>query len=131
MNQPQLAQPARRRRALRSASAPEGFKPARVTVAWTPSRQDGEPQRATIEVELVAGVEATVTSAWLHPQGVGPNWIEALFSAQCSEVVLTAWIGPDLAAKHRVLELAEFLTFKLAATQPLIRVLFLPAKGAT
>jgi len=132
VNQPELAHPARRRRARHAgASAPEDFTPAVVTVAWTPSSHDGERQRGPIQVELVAGLDAALTGASLCPQGVGPNWLEALFSAHCSEVVLTARLGDDLAAKHRVLELAELLTLKLTATHPLIRVLFLPAKGDT
>ena len=130
MNQPELAPPARRLRARQVENAAQRFVPARVTIAWTPSRHDGEPQRAPIEVELIADLDPAVTSAWLCPPGVGPNWLEALFAARCSEVLLTARLGDDLAAKHRVLELAELLTFKLTATQPLIRVLFLPAKGA-
>jgi hypothetical protein len=40
--------------------------------------------------------------------------------------VLTARLGDDQPAKHLVLELAELLTLELAATQPLIRVRFLP-----
>jgi hypothetical protein len=102
-----------------------------VTVAWTPSSHDGERPGAGIEVELVADLDAAVTGTWLCPNGVGPNWLEALFCAGCSEVVLTARLGNDLSAKHRVLELAELLTFKLTATKPLIRVRFLAAKGAT
>jgi len=55
------------------------------------------------------------------------DWVEALSSARCHEVVLTARLGDNLQAKHLVLDLAERLTFELTEHQPLIRVLFLPS----
>jgi hypothetical protein len=127
MNQQPRTEPARRAREQRSPDSmpiePIRHNVARVTVAWTPSSHDGAPT----EVELVAGLEAAQTTTWTCRQSFAPDWVEAIASARCSEVVLTAQLGDDLPAKHRVLDLAELLTFELAATQALIRVRFLPA----
>jgi hypothetical protein len=105
------------------------FPTARVTVAWTPSNADSAPSFAPTEVELVAGLDAAPTTTWTCHQRFASNWVEAIASARSREVVLTAWLGDDLPAKHLVLELAERLTRELAATQPLIRVRFLPTAG--
>jgi hypothetical protein len=122
-------EPARRAGGARSAHRvrvePDRSNAARVTVAWTPSNPDSAPRFAPSEIELVAGLEAT-SSAWICRQHFASNWLEAIASARCSEVVLTARLGDDPQAKHVVLELAELLTVQLAATQPLIRVRFLP-----
>jgi hypothetical protein len=101
---------------------------ARVTVAWTPSNSnfDGAPNPAPTELELVAGLDAAPSTVWTCRQRFGADWVQAIASARCSEVVLTARLGDDLPAKHRVLELAGLLTLELAETQPLIRVRFLP-----
>jgi hypothetical protein len=107
--------------------APDRAPAARVTVAW--SSDDGAKSFAPTELELVAGLEADPTRTWTCPQPFASNWVEAIASARCSEVVLTARLGDDLPAKHLVLELAELLTHELAATQPLIRVRFLPTAG--
>jgi len=95
-------------------------------VAWTPANHDGASRPARTELELVAGEEATANSTWSCPESFGSNWVEAISSARCNEVVLTARIGSDVSAKHLVLELAELLTFRLTESHPLIRVLFLP-----
>jgi hypothetical protein len=76
---------------------------------------------------LEADLEAPASTTWTCRQLSG--WVEALSAARCSEVVLTA-LDDHPPAKHLVLELAELLTLKLAATQPLIRVRFLPAQHA-
>lgn len=124
MQQPGM-EPARR--AGRAHSVPvrlDRHSAARVTVAWTPSNHDSAPRRAPTEIELVAGLEADPT--WTCRQDFASKWLEAIASARCSEVVLTARLDDDPQAKHRVLELAELLTVELATTQPLIRVRFLP-----
>jgi hypothetical protein len=69
-------------------------------------------------------------SSWICGGDLESRWVESLSACRCSEVVLTARLGDDAAAKHRVLELVELLTFKLTASQPLIRALFLPAPSA-
>ena len=129
MNQTQIAQPARRRRARRVPSEAEQAS-ARVTVAWIPAHHDGPARLAPTELELVTRLEPDANRIWTSPEGFGPDWLEAIEAARCSEVVLTARLGNDLIAKHSVLELAELLTFKLSASQPLIRVLFVPSEGA-
>ncbi|HWZ89276.1 MAG TPA: hypothetical protein VNW92_10510 [Polyangiaceae bacterium] len=106
--------------------APDPSNAIRVTVAWTPSSDDSAKSFAPTEVELVAGIAADPTTTWTCRERFAANWVEAIASARCSEVVLTARLGDDLPGKHRVLELAELLTHELAATQPLIRVRFLP-----
>jgi hypothetical protein len=118
--------PAQRQPAPRVAGKLEPVAPARVTVAWTTSNDDGVPRPTRTEIELVAGFDAT-GGTWTCRESVGSNWVEALSSARSNEVVLTARIGSDVSAKHRVLELAELLTFRLSASQPLIRVRFLPS----
>jgi len=119
VNQIELAQPSRRRRVHRVASEPERVT-AHVTVAWTPSNHDGAPRFSSTEIELVPGFEASPHQ----------SWIEAISSARCREVLLTARLGNNVPAKHLVLELAELLTFSLTEIQPLIRVRFLPTAGA-
>jgi hypothetical protein len=112
-------------------AASEPARVARVTLACTPGRHDGAPRIAPTELELVVGLAGDSNQTWTCLESHGANWVEALSSARCSEVVLTARIGDDFAAKHLVLELAELLTFKLTESQPLIRVLFVPAQSAT
>ena len=97
-------------------------------VTWTPGHHDGAPQLAASHFELIA--EPSESSNWTCTGDSDSSWVESLSAWRCSEIVLTARLGDNLAAKHRVLELAEFLTFKLAGSQPLIRVLFLPAASA-
>jgi hypothetical protein len=113
----------------RFASEPERVS-ARLTVAWTPGHHDGASRLAPTEVELVTRLEADSNRIWICPDSIGANWLEAIASARCSEVVLTARIGDDLSVKHSVLELAERLTFRLTESQPLIRVVFVPAASA-
>jgi len=125
LNHSELAQPARRPRARRGADLRERFTAARVTVTCTPGNHDCAPELAPGQFELVAGPSAN--SSWTCTGGLASNWLESLSAFRCREVVLTARLGDDATAKHRVLELAEFLTFKLSDSQPLIRVLFLPA----
>jgi hypothetical protein len=65
-----------------------------------------------------------VTWACLEPQG--SSWEEAITASGCEEVVLTTWLGDEPVAKDWVLDLAGQLTQRLARSQPLIRVRFLP-----
>ena len=102
-------------------AAPRRSPAPRVTVAWTPAN---DAPSAPTELELVAEHEGTAT--WSCGPHFESDWVRTLASARCSEVVLTARLGDDQTAKHLVLELAELLTLRLAATQPLIRVRFLP-----
>jgi len=130
LNQAELAQPRRRRRVRHLPAEPERVI-ARLTVSWTPGHHDGSSSFTQTEVELFAGLEADSTQAWTCPESVGDHWIEAIASARSSEVLLTARVGNDLAAKHLALELAELLTFRLTDSQPLIRVLFVPTESAS
>jgi hypothetical protein len=102
---------------------------ARVVVAWSPANEGGPSGSPPTEIELVAELEATSSPKWTCRQSLESGWVEALSSSRCSEIVLTAMLDDDQPAKHLVLELAELLTFKLAATHPLIRVRFLPSAG--
>jgi hypothetical protein len=133
MNQQPRSETAHRTRGerrLRGVSvAPRRPESARVTVAWTASNHDSAPSLAPTEVELVAPLEAAATAKWTCGERFASNWLQTITAARCSEVVLTADLGDDLNAKHRVLELAELLTFELAATQPLIRVRFLQTRS--
>jgi hypothetical protein len=127
LNQSEPARPTRRYRSRQVASAAERFTPPRVTVSWSPSNYEGASGESTTEVQLVAELEAASGTMWTCPNGLGSNWVEAISTARCSEVVLTARLGDDPSAKHLVFELAGQLTFKLSDSQPRIRVLFLPA----
>ena len=127
MNQAQLAQPSRRRRVRQVLTERES---ARVTVSWTPGHREASAPPAPTTVELVNGIETEAGLTWTCPENTGPSWLEALASAHCSEVILTARIGHDLAVKHSVLQLAELLTFRLTQSQPLIRVRFVTAASA-
>lgn len=101
--------------------------PARVVVAWS-SPLDTEAGRclAPVKLELEAAPSATAIGAWHCRELSGASWVEAISAARCTEVVLTARLGDDGAARHRVLELAELLTQRLSATKPHILVRFLP-----
>jgi len=129
LNQAEIAQPARRRRLRRVPSESEQAT-ARVTISWIPGHHDGPARPAPAELELVCGLEADSNRTWTNRGAFGAQWLEAIDSARCSEVVLTARLGHDLAAKHWVLELAELLTCKLTASQPLIRVFFVATESA-
>jgi len=113
----------RRRRGTASRRAGHAEN-ARVTIAWTPSIREVAVGcgRAVVELEALLGSDAGTTWPWREP--VAPGWVEAISSAQCSEIVLTACLGDDAEAKHLVLALAERLTFELSTCRPLIRVLF-------
>ena len=130
MNQTQLAEPARKGRAHGVTSELERVA-ARVTVAWTPSKHAAASDLAPTEIELVSRLNAGSHSTWICAPSLGSNWLEAISSAHCQEVVLTARVGDDLPAKHLVLELAELLTLKLTEGQPMIRVRFLPPANAS
>jgi len=123
LNQPDLARPARARRIV---PRPDRAKAVRVTVAWVPSIHELAPALMPATLELVAEPGTARTTTWTCSQTAGSSWVETIRSSRCKEVVLTARLGNDTSAKHRVLELAELLTQKLSATQPLIRVLFPP-----
>lgn len=128
MNQPELARPARghRPRHVAVARAPERLAAARVTVACTPAHPGSAPGLEPIELELSIGPEAALNRTWTCLESFGSNWLEAISSARCSQVVLTARLGSDPSAKHLVLELAELLACGLTDSQPLVRVLFRP-----
>ncbi|MEI9948444.1 MAG: hypothetical protein WDO74_05540 [Pseudomonadota bacterium] len=130
MNQAQLAPPARGHRSAQLARAPEHVTPARVTVELSPRNHDSASSFVPIELELVAAPEASPNRTWTCPESFGSNWLDAITSTRCSEVLLTARLGDDTAAKHLVLELAELLAIKLTDSQPLIRVLFRPTTNA-
>ncbi|HEY0469367.1 MAG TPA: hypothetical protein VGC79_34495 [Polyangiaceae bacterium] len=136
MNQPELARPTRRNRCrplghAPGSSAARQVSSARVTVAWTPAKQDSASAFAPLELELVAGPETEPKDrTWTGPEGFGSNWLDAIASARCSEVLLTARLGDDVPAKHFVLELAQRLAFTLSDSQPLIRVRFLSSPRA-
>jgi hypothetical protein len=102
-------------------------KPARVVVAWS-SSFDAEGGRcsAPVNLELEASPSTTAGRTWRCRELGGASWVEAISAARCSEVVLTARLGNDERARHLVLDLAELLTRRLAATKPHIRVRFLP-----
>jgi hypothetical protein len=102
---------------------------ARVVVAWHKVSEDGAAELEPTEVELEADLAAPTSATWVSRLPSGLGWAEALSSAACSEVVLTARID-DPTSKHLVFELAGLLSLRLAATQPLIRVRFLPPVGA-
>lgn len=89
-------------------------------VTWTSGNHDGAPQLPPARFELVAKPGAS----WVCAGDFTSSWVDSLSAWSCREVVLTADVGDDVAGKHRVLELAEFLTFTLTESQPLIRVLF-------
>jgi hypothetical protein len=98
---------------------------AHVVVAWSPVNDGGTPSLEPTRVELEAELGTPVSTTWTCRTPSDSDWAEALSSARCSEVLLTA-LNDDEPSKHLVLELAGLLTLKLAATQPLIRVRFLP-----
>ena len=130
MNHSEPTQSIRTARTRRGAKGRESFATARVTVSWASSNHDGAPLMAPTELELTCELGAGPNRAWICSDDFGLNWVEALASARCREVVLTARLGDNLPAKHLVLELAEHLTFQLSRHQPLIRVLFLPPTSA-
>lgn len=103
MIQSTLSLAVRRGRARRALPATP-----RVTIAWTSENDHQRPGRSVVEIEL-AGER---------------SWVATLCADRCREVTLTAQVGNDAAARQSVLELAELLTFELAATQSLIRVRF-------
>jgi hypothetical protein len=130
LNHSEPTQPIRTARTRRGAKGRESFATARVTVSWTASNHDGAPLLVPGEFELTCPIAATHSHAWTRSDDFGFNWVEALSSARCREVVLTARLGDNPSGKHLVLELAERLTLELTQHQPLIRVLFLPPTTA-
>jgi hypothetical protein len=100
---------------------------ARVVVAWSPANPDGAGSFEPTQIELEGSPDALNSTIWTCRQPLESGWVEAISSARSGEVVLTAELDHDLPAKHRVLELAELLTMKLAPSQALIRVRFLPS----
>jgi len=133
LNHSEPAQPIRTTRARRGAKGPQSSSTTSVTLSWTPATYDGARLHATAaaaEIKLTRELDHGTSRTWICSGHAEFDWIAALCSARCSEVVLTARLGDNLAGKHIVLELAELLTFRLTATQPLIRVFFLPTPGA-
>jgi hypothetical protein len=100
-------------------------QPVHVAIAWTACGSAAQ-LGPTVEVELEAELHQSGQPGWTCREGAGVGWEEAICAAQCDEVILTAQLGRRPDEKHVVLALAELLTQKLAATQPLIRVRFLP-----
>jgi hypothetical protein len=100
-------------------------KAVHVVVEWSPAGES----TSTGHVELEAELEASQRPTWTCRQPDDWQWEQALSEASCAEVVLTTRLGDDFAAKGLVFELAERLTHKLAKTQPLIVVRFLPRSG--
>jgi len=129
LNHTEAAQPIRTTRAHRGAKGPRSSSTASVTLSWIPATYDGARVPAA-EIELTRQLDRRTSRPWICSDDAEFDWIAELSSAQCNEVVLTARLGDNLAAKHIVLELAELLTFRLAATQPLVRVLFLPISSS-
>jgi hypothetical protein len=113
---------------LAGAAVRSRSNPVRVVVAWCKVSDDGVAALEPTQVELEADLAAPAATTWVSRRPSGSGWAEALSSARCSEVVLTAR-SDDAPSKHLVFELAGLLTLKLAATQPLIRVRFLPPAG--
>jgi hypothetical protein len=98
----------------------------RVTLDWStpgrPSAVHAEPNRVELEAAMDAGPRRT----WTPSDPRREHWEEALSASSCAEVTLTSHVRRDVAARDLVLELAEYLTQKLAKTQSLIVVRFLP-----
>jgi hypothetical protein len=104
---------------------------ARVVVAWSsPSDMEGGRCLAPVNLELETSSSATAGGSWRCHDLSGVSWVEAISAAHCTEVVLTAHLGPNGRGRHLVLELAEILTQRLSATQPHIRVRFEPSGDA-
>lgn len=112
-------------RSVRTGTVRRRSHAAHVVVTWTPANDGGSLTLEPTQVELEAELEASASPKWTCRQPSGSGWAEALASARCSEVLLTA-LSDDLPSKHLVFDLAGLLTLKLAATRPLIRVRFLP-----
>jgi hypothetical protein len=105
-----------------------GHEAARVVVAWSsPSDTEGGRCLAPVNLELEASSSATAGGSWRCHDLSGVGWVEAISAAHCTEVVLTAHLGPNGRGRHLVLELAEILTHRLSATKPHIRVRFEPS----
>ena len=98
---------------------------AHVVVAWTPENDGGALAPGMTQVELEAELATPAATTWVCRETSGSGWAEALSSAHCSEVLLTA-LSDDISSRHLVFELADQLTRKLAASRPLIRVRFSP-----
>jgi hypothetical protein len=125
--QSDLARAAWRRHPSGSTRRARRRQAARVVVAWSsPLDSEAGICLAPVNLELEPAPSASVVGTWRCRELSGAGWVEAISAARCTEVVLTARLGDDGAAKHLVLELAELLTQKLSATKPHIRVRFLP-----
>jgi len=127
LSKSELARTAWRHRAGASGRRARNREAARVVVAWS-STLDTEAGRclAPVNLELEASSAANAGRTWRCRELEGASWVEAISAARCSEVVLTARLADDTAARHLVLELVELLTQRLSATKPHIRVRFLP-----
>jgi hypothetical protein len=77
-------------------------------------------------VELEARLDAGAHVTWTCSDPQANQWEEVLSASSCAEVVLTSRLEHDFAAKDLVLGLAEHLMQKLAKTQSLVTVRFLP-----
>lgn len=98
---------------------------ARVVVAWSSSSDtEGSRSLAPVNLELETSSSATAGGSWRCRDLSGLSWVEAISAARCTEVVLTAHLGPHGRGRHLVLELAEILTHRLSATKPHILVRF-------
>ena len=103
------------------------WNPLRVVIDWSAGASK-EPSLLSTRVELEAdsGQDAGLETRWMCRQPSGTKWEEVVASADCAEVVVTAELGDDPDAKHRVFGLAERLARLLSATHPSVRVRFLP-----
>jgi len=95
-----------------------------VVVDWSSAGSPAGPGHLELEAER----RGNASPIWASLGREGYGWEQALTASRCEEVVLTAQLGDDAGAKDLVLGLAEHLTHKLAKTQPLIRVVFLPGR---
>lgn len=119
----ELTRAAWRRQAAASGRRARSREAARVVVACS-SPSDAEAELGPFNLELEGSSSGNAGRAWRCRELPGASWEEAISAAGCTEVVLTAHLGGDGRARHLVLALAEFLTQKLFATKPYIRVRF-------
>lgn len=113
-------------RSVRKPTARRRARAAHVVVAWTAVSDGGGLVAEPTQVELEARLGSPASTTWTSREPADSGWAEALSTARCTEVLLTA-PDDDLRSRHLVFELAGLLTHKLLATRPLIRVRFVPS----
>ena len=105
--------------------------PVRVVIDWS-AVGSGEAASSVARVELEANAgsashsDTGVETKWICRQQSGSSWEKAVAAAGCAEIVLTAELDDEPAAKHLVFCLAEQVTQLLSATQPVVRIRFSP-----